>query len=304
MCGIYGVLSYKNKLKDINALADTLGMESAERGTDATGIAYVQNGKIKINKKAVSAYKFEPEVPKSASAVIGHTRHSTQGDKSKNYNNHPWCENVQNCQFALAHNGVIINDTSLQKKYNFKSRIKTDSFVAVQLLKMKNKLDFESLKFMAESINGSFSFNILDSNNNIYIVKGDSPVSILHFRNVGVYVFASTEHILWRALIDSELFPELHRGNFEEIILNEGEILKIRNNGELEMSDFTYSYYTGRRWYEYDSMQISMYDDVYLEEIKAVAAMYGIEPETVEELYNEGFTFDELEEMIYSGGEM
>ena len=34
MCGIYGVLSYKDKLKDMNELVDLLGMESAERGTD------------------------------------------------------------------------------------------------------------------------------------------------------------------------------------------------------------------------------------------------------------------------------
>ena len=45
---------------------------------------------------------------------------------------------VKNCQFALAHNGVLFNDKELQKKYNFKSKIETDSFVAVQLLKYKN----------------------------------------------------------------------------------------------------------------------------------------------------------------------
>ena len=33
MCGIYGVLSYKDKLKDMNELVDLLSMESAERGT-------------------------------------------------------------------------------------------------------------------------------------------------------------------------------------------------------------------------------------------------------------------------------
>ena len=110
MCGIYGVLSYKDKLKDMNELVDLLGMESAERGTDATGVAYSILGNMKINKSAVSAYKFNPNIPKFVNAVIGHTRHSTQGDKSKNYNNHPWSEKVKNCQFALAHNGVLFND--------------------------------------------------------------------------------------------------------------------------------------------------------------------------------------------------
>ena len=110
MCGIYGVLSYKDKLKDMNELVDLLGMESAERGTDATGVAYSILGNMKINKSAVSAYKFNPNIPKFVNAVIGHIRHSTQGDKSKNYNNHPWSERVKNCQFALAHNGVLFND--------------------------------------------------------------------------------------------------------------------------------------------------------------------------------------------------
>ena len=117
MCGIYGVLSYKDKLKDMNELVDLLGMESAERGTDATGVAYSILGNMKINKSAVSAYKFNPNIPKFVNTVIGHTRHSTQGDKSKNYNNHPWSEMVKNCQFALAHNGVLFNDKELQKKW-------------------------------------------------------------------------------------------------------------------------------------------------------------------------------------------
>ena len=186
MCGIYGVLSYKDKLKDMNELVDLLSMESAERGTDATGVAYSILGNMKINKSAVSAYKFNPNIPKFVNAVIGHTRHSTQGDKSKNYNNHPWSERVKNCQFALAHNGVLFNDKELQKKYNFKSKIETDSFVAVQLLKYKNALNFKTIKFMAESIEGSFSFNILDNQNNLYLVKGTPLLLQLFFFYFGL----------------------------------------------------------------------------------------------------------------------
>ena len=42
-------------------------------------------------------------------------------------------------------------------------KLLTDSFVAVQLIKYKNALNFKTIKFMAESIEGSFSFNILDN---------------------------------------------------------------------------------------------------------------------------------------------
>lgn len=306
MCGIYGVLSYKDKLKDMNELVDLLGMESAERGTDATGVAYSILGNMKINKSAVSAYKFNPNIPKFVNAVIGHTRHSTQGDKCKNYNNHPWSEMVKNCQFALAHNGVLFNDKELQKKYNFKSKIETDSFVAVQLIKYKNALNFKTIKFMAESIEGSFSFNILDNHNNLYLVKGDSPISLIHFKDKGVYVFASTKQILWKALVDSELFQDLENGKYEHIVLNEGDILKIKSNGKRERGRFNYTESYGRHWYDYgcdcyiDTEYDDYYAEEYLEDIKTVAAMYGEDPEVIQELYNDGYTLEELEEMIYT----
>ena len=48
---------------------------------------------------------------------------------------------------------------------------------------------------MAENVEGSFSFSVLDSNDNLYIVKGDSPISVLHFKKKQVYVL-SLIHIL------------------------------------------------------------------------------------------------------------
>ena len=44
MCGLYGVLSYGNKVKDMAEITEALAVESAVRGTDATGIAYNKNG--------------------------------------------------------------------------------------------------------------------------------------------------------------------------------------------------------------------------------------------------------------------
>ena len=42
MCGLYGVLSYGNKVKDMAEITEALAVESAVRGTDATGIAYTR----------------------------------------------------------------------------------------------------------------------------------------------------------------------------------------------------------------------------------------------------------------------
>ena len=208
---------------------------------------------------------------------------------------------MKNCQFALAHNGVLFNDKELQKKYNFKSKIETDSFVAVQLIKYKNALNFKTIKFMAESIEGSFSFNILDNHNNLYLVKGDSPISLIHFKDKGVYVFASTKQILWKALVDSELFQDLENGKYEHIVLNEGDILKIKSNGKRERGHFNYIKSYGRHWYDYgcdcyiDTGYDDYYEEEYLEDIKTVAAMHGEDPEVIQELYNDGYTLEELE---------
>ena len=119
-------------------------------------------------------------------------------------------------------------------------------------------------------------------------------------------MFASTKQILWKALVDSELFQDLENGKYEHIVLNEGDILKIKSNGKRERGHFNYTESYGRHWYDYgcDCYVDTGYDDYYaeeyLEDIKTVAAMYGEDPEVIQELYNDGYTLEELEEMIYT----
>lgn len=57
MCGLYGVLSYGNKVKDMAEITEHLPLKCAVRGTDATGIAYNKNGKLIVFKKSKSAYE-------------------------------------------------------------------------------------------------------------------------------------------------------------------------------------------------------------------------------------------------------
>ena len=197
MCGLYGFLHYgNNEIKYLSNITNALAEEAAIRGTDATGIAFNDKGQLSILKESKSAYRLNFKHSDNISAVIGHTRHSTQGSEKKNYNNHPFSGKCQNTRFALAHNGVLMNDKDLRRQYYLpKSKIETDSYIAVQLIEHKKKLNAESIKFMAEAVEGSFSFSILDSNNSIWFVTGDSPLSILHFPDLGLYVYASTEEI-------------------------------------------------------------------------------------------------------------
>ena len=164
MCGLYGFLSFGQPIKSLSAVTNALAQESAVRGTDAVGIAINKNGKVYICKEGKSAYSVSFKHNDGVRALIGHTRHSTQGSEKHNYNNHPFPGMAGKTQFALAHNGVLGNDDILRETYNLENtKIETDSYIAVQLIEHKGELSMESLKFMAEEIAGSFSFSILDN---------------------------------------------------------------------------------------------------------------------------------------------
>ena len=317
MCGLFGFSSYDEQpIKELSKLTNSLARQSAVRGMDAAGIAYTRSGYITIQKDAKAADKMEFKHPDDIKSVIGHTRHSTQGSEKKNYNNHPFLSNkIKNARFALAHNGVLWNDDELKVKYRLpKTKIETDSYVAVQLIEHKRTLDADSLKFMAEQVDGSFSFSILDDKNNLYLVKGDSPLSILHFPRLKMYVYASTDEILYRALINTNLLSEIKSKDYEEIALKEGEILKIKPDGTTETTEFDFcrSYYN-KNWWDYDfyrpyqtSIKSSKQSEntarqAYIEELEYAAMCQGIDPQVVGELIKENFSLEEIEDYLYEG---
>lgn len=301
MCGLYGVLSYGNEIKDIGEITEALAIESAVRGIDATGYAYNKSNHIEVYKKSKSAYMMNFNMPKGVNAVMGHTRHATQGTLNYNENNHPFKGHCGKSEFALAHNGILSNDRELRHKLHLPStRIETDSYIAVQLLENKKHLDFKSIKYMAEKVEGSYSFTILDNKNNLYIVKGDSPVSIFHFPEKKVYVYASTLSILWKALVDTELFADLQLHKYEDIDITDGEILKIYSSGQTQRGRFEFNEYAsyGHDWRTgYCNSYFPKTD--YIDDIKSVASYYGYQEDDIDTMLRQGFTPDEIEQILY-----
>lgn len=301
MCGLYGVLSYGNEIKDIAEITEALAIESAVRGTDATGYAYNKSNHIEVCKKSKSAYTMNFTIPKNISTVMGHTRHATQGTLKYNENNHPFKGHCGKSEFALAHNGILSNDRELRHKLRLPStRIETDSYIAVQLLESQKQLDFKSIKYMAEKVEGSYSFTILDNKNNLYIVKGDSPISTFHFPKKKVYVYASTLSILWKALVDTELFADLQLHKYDDINITDGEILKIYSSGQTQRGKFEFNEYAsyGYDWRTgYCNSYISKTD--YIDDIKSVASYYGYQEEDIDTMLRQGFTPDEIEQILY-----
>lgn len=305
MCGLFGYVKYgKAKTKDLSTLTSELGREAAIRGTDATGIAYCEKGCINVLKTSKPAYAIDFEHPADIKALIGHTRHTTQGSQFKNCNNHPFHgKNRDGRTFALAHNGVLTNDHTLRKQMHLpKTKIETDSFIAVQLLEQERYLDANSLKRMAEKIEGSFSFSVLDEHNNIYLIKGDSPLSVYHFPTEQIYVYASTPNILFSALIRTSLFASLQAGEFREAPITEGDILKLCSDGRLEYAKFNYKKQSSYGWWDYNFSFLEPAD--HISSIKSVASGFGYSPEEIDILINHGYSPEEIEEFLYCGGEV
>ena len=312
MCCLFGMIDYAQKLTSTqkSRIVRSLGIASEARGTDATGVAYNAKGTLHVYKRPVPAHKLRIYIPESARAVMGHTRMTTQGSEKRNYINHPFQARAGGQAFALAHNGVLNNDLYLRKAKKLRrTNIETDSFVAVQLLEQYGSISFDSLRSMAEEVEGSFSFTVLDGRDNVYFIKGDNPLCIYHYPGSGLYLYASTEAILLHAL---DSLP-CQLGTPEQVVLTCGELLRIHANGEQSRSVFDdsrlfrrYAYFPYSFMMDPPSKQQSVPVQVssrqeYIQSLKSVASFYGYHSGCVDELLNDGFTLDDVEDMLYCG---
>jgi glucosamine--fructose-6-phosphate aminotransferase (isomerizing) len=294
MCAVFGYLDYKGKVSNaiLKKLIQNLSIAAEVRGTDATGISYVNHGKVVTFKKAKPAHKVKLYFPKNTRAVIGHTRMTTQGSEKYNYNNHPFDGRCGTETFSLAHNGVLYNDAEWKAKYHLpKTPIETDSYVAVQLLEQKKQLHAESIKKMAELVNGSFVFTILRNDNTLFLVKGNNPLTLYHFPALELYVYASTKSILDNALQQVNLSDKCF-----EIDVSEGEIVEIASSGNLSKTTFAMqnSVFSPYNWDNLNWYETEEQEEFLLE----CCRMFGVPEEDVYLLLDYGFSADEIEEML------
>ena len=296
MCSVFGLIDHKQVLttKDKNRILNTLARECEVRGTDATGIAYHFGGRLRIFKRPLPAHRLWLRVPNGVNVIMGHTRMTTQGNEKFNQNNHPFAGSVGGKTFALAHNGILWNDKLLRQTEHLpQTSVETDSYVAVQLLEQHKALDFASLKAMAETVEGSFVFTVLDSEDAIWFVVGDNPLCLFHYD--GFTLYASTQEILLKAV------KRLRLGKPQTVQQpEEGEILKIDKQGCQTTDSFmprtTYPHwwrhspYYGYPWDEDDSLH---------DELLAAAKAMGVSEEEVQALLDYGCDPDEIEELLY-----
>ena len=229
---------------------------------------------------------------------MGHTRLTTQGDQKHNYNNHPFRGDA-GTEFALAHNGVLYNDELLRSKLHLPdTQIETDSYIAVQLIESQKELTFDSLRYAAEQVRGYFTFTLLDRADNLYFVKGESPLYLIHFPSLGLYMYSSTKEIMTAAFKQMPVrFPQ-----YEGIKAEEGELLRIAPDGKIDCNRYTvhddYGFYG--RWYSnflsgWDKPEKGSCDEEDYMLLLELCGYYGADPETIRYLRDMGYSYDEIE---------
>lgn len=317
MCCLFGLLDYraaltvKEKVKIIHALATA----SEARGTDAAGIAYRSKGHLHVYKRPLPGRCLPIRLSQDARVIMGHTRLATQGSAKKNFNNHPFQARAGGEAFALAHNGMISNELALHREFRLpRTSVQTDSYVAVQLLERGGAITTRSLGNMAEKLEGSFAFTVLDSRDDLYFVRGNNPLCIRRFPKRGIYLYASTGEILDAAV------RKIHipLGIGEPVEISSGDILMLDAQGEESRSRFDDS----RLWMrggwgpygEYDSPWLSCSGEWphwkirrnpkscdHVQAIKSVAGAFGLSGQDIDALLQDGFTAEEIEDYLYCG---
>ena len=226
MCGIVG---YIGKKASLPVLMDSLG-KLEYRGYDSSGVAFLDNGELKVIKRKGRLSILESELKHSGlldrediHIGIGHTRWATHGAPSDE-NSHPHLSNSG--RIAVVHNGIIENfvelrDYLISLGYIFRSE--TDTEVISHLVehhytgREKGNL-LASVRETLQEIEGTYALGVVSSDSpDLFVAaRKDSPL-IIGLGTDGNYIASD--------------IPAILQQTREVIIMEDREIAEIRSNG-------------------------------------------------------------------------
>ena len=240
MCSICGIAFQKDsKVVDpiiIHKVLQNLLINCQVRGRSATGIAIANNERIVVVKNNLSAETFVKTVEFREALkkyicfnqdcalpiqIIGHCRMPTKGTPLNNKNNHP----IVTKSFVGVHNGMIYNDDKLFYEYkdDFKRDGDVDSEIIFKLIE-KYYIDCKSMPeamCLANSkLFGGMAYAFITTKNPylLWLFRQGNPISILHYRQAGMIIFASNEKYITNAVkgislgVASRISIELYEG--------------------------------------------------------------------------------------------
>lgn len=216
MCGVIGYCGPR-----VAARVLLEGLKRLEyRGYDSCGIATIEDGKLKIIKRAGKIRDLEAIVPQglNGNCGIGHTRWATHG-RVNDTNAHPHLS--QSGRLAIVHNGIIenyqvIKTRLIERGYRFVSE--TDSEVLAHLID-----DFYEGS-LEEAVKRALS-----------LVKGTYGLLCIHVDEPGVIVGARNGSPLVIGVGEGEMFiasdvPALLGYTRQVVHLEDNEVVRISSD--------------------------------------------------------------------------
>ena len=250
MCSILGLGFMRgHKAEDskmIRTIMRHLLIESEGRGTDASGLAFINSKTIHVVKKDIRGSKlislpeytqaehqymtFSTATPGQGGiiakeppiAFIGHCRQQTKGSYLDNNNNHP----IVRDKVVGVHNGCISNDDRLfriyEKTFNRNGLVDSEIIFALieQFSKAAHKSVAASIQKMSKATAGSFACAMTHGHQPyiVWLFRRSNPCEIVIFRDIGMVIWASSGRYIENAT-----------KNYEAVIGN-GEIMEFKPN--------------------------------------------------------------------------
>ena len=241
MCGIAGFSLTPNSKVKSRQLANAMLTAIEDRGYMASGFAYSHDGAMGYHSAPQPGSSLSLKfMPRKARTVILHTRLATHGSVNDNRNNHPVISPDGN--IALVHNGVIYNHDQVRETISCQLPA-VDTSVIPATIEQHGIASIDRL-------DGDAAIAWLDRRDpdTLHLARYQhSPLCVAHIED-GSFVFASTEQLLWRVLIQLDLVPtwmhepnELDYYTIKHGIINSTQMLpEPQNSG---YGNYNYNYY-------------------------------------------------------------
>lgn len=170
----------------------------------------------------------------------------------------------------------------------------------MQLIEKCGRLSADSLRQMAEALDGSFTITVLDAQNTLYLVRGNNPLAIRLFPGLGCYLYASTDEILNMAL-DALGLSGLCQA---DIPITQGDIMAIDAGGRRTTARFDDARLRPQRYF-FDWGQRGRAAapprelDDYMETVLEYGQRHGVPEAELRLLMDAGYDAFDIEQLIY-----
>ncbi len=239
MCGIFGFVAAKNTRlgrKQLKTAIRELFNLSTSRGKEAAGIFIRSGRKAFVYKKPIpgtqlvtrrfldriySDYLNLTTGLTEAISVLGHARLATNGIEVKNHNNQP----VVADSTVVVHNGIILNDSKLWKKYShLKQNFEVDTEVFAALLSYFYNLGYsleDAVRLTYAEVQGETSVGAaIDKCPYMILATNTGSIYYYDHKSPAFALFTSESFILrnildrkpWSDLIKYPQIKHLHAG--------------------------------------------------------------------------------------------